>query len=94
MTAIPDETLLREKARQAIRAEKLPSRRPDRMWGGSGLGDRCVICGETIKRDQMELEIQFARAGAGSDLDGFHVHVWCFAAWELERRQDEAPPHS
>jgi hypothetical protein len=94
VTAIPDETLLREKARQAIRAEKLPSRRPDRMWGGSGLGDRCVICGETITRDQMELEIQFARAGAGSDLDGFHVHVWCFAAWELERRQDEAPLHS
>jgi hypothetical protein len=45
------------------------------MWGGSGLGDRYVICGETITRDQMELEIQFARASAGSDLDGFHVHV-------------------
>jgi hypothetical protein len=91
---VPDELILRAKAREAIRAEQLPSRRPDRMWGGPGLGDRCVICGETIKRDQLELEIQFARDGAGSDLDGFHVHVQCFAAWELECRQNGNPPHS
>ena len=81
---MPDEPLLREKAREAIRAEKLPSRRPDRMWGGPGIGELCVICGETIKRDQLELEIQFARA-AGSNVDTFHVHIRCFAAWELER---------
>ena len=85
MPDMPDEPLLREKARQAIRAEKLPSRRPDRMWGGPGIGELCVICGETIKRDQLELEIQFARDGAGSDVDTFQVHIRCFAAWELER---------
>jgi len=64
------------------------------MWGGQGLGDRCVICGELVTRDQLELEIQFARDGVWSDVDGFHVHVQCFAAWELERRQDGSPPHS
>jgi hypothetical protein len=50
-----------------------------------GIGELCVICGETIKRDQLELEIQFARDGAGSDVDTFHVHIRCFAGWELER---------
>lgn len=91
---MPDEPILRKKAREAIRAEKLPSRRPDRMWGGPGHSERCVICGETIKRDQLELEIQFARDGAGSDVNSFHVHVQCFAEWELERQQDGSPPHS
>jgi hypothetical protein len=77
---MPDEPLLREKAREAIRAGKLPSRRPDRMWGGPGVGERCAICCELITRDQLELEIPFARDGAASDHDTFHVHVRCFAA--------------
>ena len=29
---MPDETVLRAKAREVIRAGKLPSRRPDRTW--------------------------------------------------------------
>jgi len=64
------------------------------MWGGTGIGKLCVICGETTERDQLELEIQFARDGAAFDHDTFHIHVQCFAAWELERRHDGAPPHS
>jgi len=55
---MPDEPLLREKARAAIRAGKLPSRRPDRTWGGPGIGEPCTICGEPIRRDQLEFEIQ------------------------------------
>jgi len=50
---MPDEPLLREKAHEAIRAEKLPSRRPDRVWGGPGIGELCVICDETINAAQL-----------------------------------------
>ena len=90
---MPDEALFREKAREAIRARNLPTRRPDHMWGGSGVGGAsCPICGEPIKRDQLELEIQFARDGAASDPDTFHVHVRCFAAWEFERTKVGSVP--
>jgi hypothetical protein len=32
----------------------------------------------------MEFEIEFEHDGA-PDLDKFHVHIRCFAAWEFER---------
>ena len=64
---------------------------PDRTWGGPGVGAPCSVCGEPIKRDQLELETQFAHDGSNPGLDKFHIHVRCFAAWELERRQDGAP---
>jgi hypothetical protein len=50
---MPDESVLREKARDAVRAGKLPSRRPDRTWGG-----------EAVEKDQLEFEIQFVHEGA------------------------------
>ena len=79
---MPDEKILREQARTAIRDGKLPSRPADRTWGGPGVGASCSVCGAPITKDQMEFEIQFARDGG---LDKFHVHIRCFAAWELER---------
>jgi len=33
----------------------------------------------------MEFEIQFAHDGSNPGLDKYHVHIRCFAAWELER---------
>jgi hypothetical protein len=82
-----DETALREKAREVIRTGKLPQRRPDRTWGGPGVGDACAICSLPVRRDELEFEIQFARNGQGVEagLDKYHVHVRCFAAWEFER---------
>jgi hypothetical protein len=82
---MPDESLLREKARAAIRGGKLPSARPDRTWGGPGLGAPCSVCDQAITSDQMEFEIEFAHASGSPGLDKFHVHIRCFAAWELER---------
>jgi hypothetical protein len=35
---MPDEPRLREQAREAIEKGKLPARRPDRAWGGPGVG--------------------------------------------------------
>jgi hypothetical protein len=83
-----DEETLREKARTVIQNGKLPSRTPDRTWGGPGVGAPCAICGLPVRSTEMEFEIQFARDGgtAEAGLDKYHVHIRCFAAWEFERQ--------
>jgi hypothetical protein len=78
---MPDEAALREFARLAIRQGRLPRRAPDRAWGGSGCGSLCAVCENPITSDQTEYEISF---GEG-DLDMLHLHIRCFAVWELER---------
>ena len=83
-----DEEPLREKARQVLRDGKLPNRRPDRTWGGPGVGARCSVCDLPVTPDQLEFEIEFARDGDNPGPDKYHVHTRCFAAWEFERRRD------
>jgi hypothetical protein len=85
---MPDEAALRAQAREVIRAGKLPNRRPDRSWGGPGVGARCAVCAEPVTKTQLEFEIQFATDGAEPGLDKFHTHIRCFAAWEFERRDN------
>lgn len=84
-----NESVLREKARKAITAGRLPNRHPDRTWGGRGEGDgvECPICGAAVERDEIEYEIEFA--GDDPHPGSYHVHVRCFAAWESERRKVE-----
>jgi hypothetical protein len=77
-----DEGALYERAREVIRARTLPNRRPDRMWGGPGMGANCVICNSPVERHQLEFELEFAGNGDGAGLSKYHVHVGCFAAWE------------
>jgi hypothetical protein len=89
---MPDEAILRAKAREAVQQGKLPARRADRTWGGPGAGDICSVCAEPIKKDQMEHQIEFARDDDNAGVDKFHVHVRCGAAWEFERKNaGEAP---
>jgi hypothetical protein len=88
--AMPDEPLLREKAREAIRAGRLPSPRPDRTLGGPGSGGACALCGEVLQRDQMELAAEFDRRDATPSLENsYHFHPRCYAAWEFERAKVE-----
>ena len=82
---MPDEAVLQQHARQVIRTRKLPSRPPDRTWGGPGGGAPCTVCNEPVTRYQLGFEIQFAHDGDTPGLDKFHVHVRCFAVWEMER---------
>ena len=85
-----DEQTLREKVRIVIRDGKLPSRRPDRTWGGPGGGAPCAVCDLPVTRQQMKLEIEFARDDGHPGLDKYHVHTRCFAAWGLERNGGRA----
>jgi hypothetical protein len=89
-TGINDGTL-RERAREAIRSGKLPAAKPLRMWGGPGIGAACSVCGETVHRGQMELEIEYAQNGATPGAHSYHLHVRCYGAWECERLNLAAP---
>jgi hypothetical protein len=84
---MPDEAILREKARAVIQSGKLPSRRPDHTRGGPGVGASCTVCDLPVKRDELEFEIQFEHDGDNPGLAKFHVHIRCFAVWELERNK-------
>ncbi|MGH2448421.1 MAG: hypothetical protein ACRDFS_07445 [Chloroflexota bacterium] len=88
-----EDSVLRARAREAMKAANLPDRRPEGLWGGPGSGATCAVCGKTVGTGEVELELQFTSdqgPGAGS----YHVHARCFAAWELERRNGGSNGHS
>jgi len=89
---MPDEPLLREKAREAIRSGKLPLRKPARILGGLGTGESCGVCGLMLTPTDMEIEAEFGRRDGPGRLDGFHAHPRCYAAWEFERTKVDLPP--
>jgi hypothetical protein len=78
---MPDEPHLREQARAAIQSGKIPSRNPDRTWGGPGVNATCTICDLPVAKDQLEMQVEFARGEAPYGLDKYHIHIRCFAAW-------------
>jgi hypothetical protein len=83
-----DDDTIRERVWKIIENGKLPNRRPDRVWGGPGVDAECTICRTPVGRDEMEFEIEFDRhGGSNPGLDKFHVHIRCFAVWEMERKQ-------
>ena len=85
-----DDCILREKAGEAIRSGKLPTRRHDRMFGGPGGGGTCPVCAEPLKSAKIELELEFKRHDGTSGSDIYHLHFRCYAAWEFERSTLEA----
>ena len=85
---MPDENVLREQAKTVIRAGTLPARRPDRSWAGPGIGFACAVCARLVRHHDLETQVQFEHVGLVPGLDTFHLHVRCFAAWELERRRE------
>ena len=87
---MPDELFLRQKVREAIRSGTLPTRAPDRTYGGPGSRVICAICSELITPDQSEIEIEFRRRAVPPNLDRYFLHVRCMAAWEFERTKASA----
>jgi hypothetical protein len=80
-----DLSALQSKAREALRVGKLPAGFPTRTLGGPGSGSACVVCGEVIKHQEMELELEFAPPGM-TEVKIYKLHPTCCVAWELERR--------
>ena len=79
------ESALRQKAREAIMAGRLPTRSPTGVWGGPGTGKTCAVCGQVIGGNSLGFELEFG----DDDVAGrtvHDVHIWCFAAWEFECR--------
>ena len=86
--AIDDETLRRMMVQDVIRAGRLPRRPPDRMWGGAGDGETCVVCGRAISSQELGYELEFAQDG--QEWASHFLHIRCFAAWESECRNGDA----
>jgi len=74
-----DKSLLRQKARAAIRAGELPERAPDQVWAGPASGARCAICREPTTDDEFE----FAYHGQDGSRRHF-AHPGCWHAFEAE----------
>lgn len=88
-----DESAIRDKAREAIRAGRIPSRNPERTWGGPGIGASCAICCKPVTREDVEFELEFSGDTEGTTSVSYHVHVRCFAAWEFERQGFQSGSH-
>lgn len=58
---------------------RLPHNSIPRIWGGSGNGETCDACEETISKNQFVME------GVGTEGGGVQLHVKCFYMWETER---------
>lgn len=61
-----DEPVLRDQARTAMHSGRLPSCSPERMWGGPGSGVCCAVCGQALKQDELEIELQFPAGDQGA----------------------------
>ena len=76
---------LRCRARAALNSGLLPRDSPKGLWGGNGSGETCPVCGHVTDAAEMELEVEFATDNA-QGVREFHLHLQCFAAWEIERK--------
>lgn len=74
----PEEELRRQ-ARMEIQQGRLPEVSSASMWGGSGTGLSCGVCGDPIRPDQVEYEINGPPGGAP-----LRFHMQCYAVWQLE----------
>ena len=86
-----DEIQLRQLARHAISDGKLPSTRPERVWGGPGSGACCAVCGKPVTSEQTGFELEFTPAATPDSAPSHTVHIRCLAAWELERSASGQP---
>jgi hypothetical protein len=87
---MPDDALLREMARERLRAGKLPLRDTGRAkFGGHGSGAACGVCDVVITRDEIEGAVEVSHDGAASGTEVYHFHSRCFEAWAVERAKLE-----
>ena len=68
--------------RERIERGELPRQRQRRMWSGSGEDLPCSGCGEPVRRDDLQIDLEFQ---IGGGLEERRFHTICYAIWELER---------
>ena len=91
---MPDEPILREKAREAILSGRLPVAKPSRTFYGHSAGATRGVCGYPVRRGEMHYELEFRASpppDASPQVRRCHLHHLCFAAWEFERTQVGPP---
>jgi hypothetical protein len=71
-----------QRIRERLRSGELPRKPHERMWGGPGSGLPCRGCGDVIRADEMEIEVQFRNP---TGFTAHRLHTRCFAVWEIER---------
>ena len=59
----------------ALAAGTVPRDNPVKMWAGTGTGSQCVICGERLRPNDVEYEIEFA-SGRALVLDRQCHELW------------------
>jgi hypothetical protein len=80
-----DDALVRERVREMLASQRLPSADPVKLWAGPSMGKPCSACGETI-RTTTEYELDFVPALV------LLFHPRCYAIWNEERRRGSASP--
>lgn len=85
------ESELREVARELIARGRLPRHAPNRVWGGTGSGLPCALCGKVIPAAEVEYETDSSVDGS---IRTFHFHFVCHAAWQLECLRADFTTHS
>jgi len=86
---MPDDASLRDAARHAILAGRLPREQWAHLWGQPGDDTPCAVCGEGLRPDQLTLGVQFTHDRPEA-LGAVYVHLPCFVAWDRERQRFEA----
>ena len=91
---MPDEPIIRDKAREAIRSGRVPTVQPSRMFCCRGAGAMCAVCGYPVARGEMEFEFEYRtgpqpefeeRFNWTPEIQRYHLHRHCFMAWDFER---------
>ena len=98
---MPDDPILRAKAREAILNGRLPTAKPSRTFYGHSAGATCAVCGVPVRRGEMDYELEFRASPPPEEkslrnaLDRLddrqqvrrcHLHHRCWLAWEFERQ--------
>jgi hypothetical protein len=74
-----DDATIRRIIREKLRADLLPRKPPQKMWGGRGHGRGCDACDRPIGDAEVEFEVEIR----GRRLY-FHGH--CHELWTEERQ--------
>jgi hypothetical protein len=76
-----DRASLRDVIRRKLYGGALPTTPPrDKIYAGYGSGATCDACGETIRRAQIEYELNYPDAHRT-----FRLHLGCAGLWDAVR---------